>query len=534
MPDARCWFAARLLGGDEMSSSLPEYLTSLLDPAAYPHPVRSVKLVETHVSWVLLTGELAYKLKRPVHYPFVDLRSLERRAYFCAEEVRLNRRFSAPLYLDVCPVTRSDGRLTFGGSGEVIEHAVRMRQFNQNDELDRLLMSNSIEPEELTELGSSLALVHAGLPTPASGQVLGSAEATAATVRGNLDECVDAAKPLGTAAEVDALRASLADHAAELMPLLETRFAGGRVRECHGDLHSRNVVRHEGKLVAFDCLEFAPALRWIDVADEVAFLHVDLRRQGYAAHANAFLGGYLAQSGDYEAVRLLRLFQTHRALVRAKTAALGASMATSARVHEDAEREHSSWLAAARAALLPGRPALVLVAGLSGSGKTWLARQLARGLSADLMRSDVERKRLLGLAELDRTGSELGSRAYRPEVSEQVQKRLADCAEAALSSGRAALVDATLLRRQDRAAFRSLGERYRIPVQLVHCHAPREVLLKRIAERAEQGNDASEANTQVLAWQEARLEAVSADEGFDLIEADTTRPGVVAEVLGAL
>jgi aminoglycoside phosphotransferase family enzyme/predicted kinase len=517
-----------------MSSSLPEYLTSLLDPAAYPHPVRSVELVETHISWVLLTGELAYKLKRPVHYPFVDLRSLERRAYFCAEEVRLNRRFCEPLYLDVCPITRLDGRLSFGGSGEVIEHAVRMRQFNRSDELDRLLSSNSIAPEELTELGSSLALVHSGLPTPAPEQVLGSAEATAATVRGNLDECLDAAKPLRTAADVDALRASLAAHAAELMPLLETRFAAGRVRECHGDLHSRNVVRHQGKLVAFDCLEFAPALRWIDVADEIAFLYVDLRRQGYAAHAHAFLGGYLGQSGDYEAVRLLRLFQTHRALVRAKTAALGASVATSARVREDAAREHSSWLAAARAALLPERPALVLVAGLSGSGKTWLAGRLAGELSADLVRSDVERKRLLGLAELDRTGSELGSLAYSPEVNAQVQKRLTDCAEAVLSSGRAALVDATLLRREDRVALRALGARYGIPVQLVHCHAPREVLLQRIASRAAQGNDASEANAQVLAWQENRLETVGADEGFDIIEADTTRPDVATEVLGAL
>lgn len=517
-----------------MSDKLPSELKSLLTPTAYGHPVRDVKLVETHVSWVFLTGELAYKIKRPVAYPFVDLRSAEQRAYFCGEEIRLNRRFAPDLYLDVCAVTRSGDRIELGGDGEVIEHAVRMREFPSEGELDRLLESGNIEPGELARFGRELSRIHGTLPKPEPGQTLGEAAATSRIVLENLAECVAAARSLGTASALGALEEPLAERLRALEPLLAERFAAGRVRECHGDLHAGNVARFEGRLVAFDCIEFEPAFRWIDVADEISFLLVDLARLGCPRHARAFLDAYLRESGDYQACRLLPLYKAHRALVRAKIAALREGGAGAREEREAARAEHRAWLSAAEDALRVGRPRLVAATGLSGSGKTWLGKRIAAELDAVVVRSDVERKRLWGVAELEGTGSALGEGAYSREAGARVYERLVAAAEDALRGGVSVVVDATFQRKAERARLRELAERTGVTLELVVCHAPSEVLLSRIAARRAEGADASEADQAVLAWQERRAEPIDAEEQLFVVDADTTDGAVVSEVLARL
>jgi predicted kinase len=328
----------------------------------------------------------------------------------------------------------------------------------------------------------------------------------------------------GKSERLRALRPLFAERLEALAGSMSQRLAGGRIRECHGDLHSSNVVMRDARLVPFDCLEFDPAFRWIDVADEIAFLLADLGVQGHRTHAYAFLSGYLAQSGDYEGCRVLDLYKAHRALVRAKVTAI-----TSAR-HEDAcdvdlskgRAQYEAYLDGAYTALGSRKPQLLLMAGFSGSGKTWLANRLAPALEAIHLRSDVERKRLAGLSETVRSRSAIGQGLYEPKARARVYEHLAQCAEHVLCGGYPVIVDATFDRREHRALFRELAARLGVGLRLISCRAPPDVLRRRVAERLAHGTDASEADLPVLRWQEAHAEPVLADEGLSTLEVDTT------------
>jgi predicted kinase len=314
------------------------------------------------------------------------------------------------------------------------------------------------------------------------------------------------------------------------------RRAAGRIRECHGDLHAGNIVRRGGRLVAFDCLEFEPRLRWIDVADEIAFLIADLDVRQHTAHAHAFWTGYLTESGDYQSCRLLRLYSAHRSLVRAKVA-VARARETPERTRGDTALERpgiAGYIDGARRALGSGPAVLILMQGLSGSGKTWLARRIAPTLRAAHLRSDVERGRLEGRSEKGHSGLGVGEGIYSAQATAQVYQHLQQCASDVLAGGYTVIVDATFIQRTDRLRFASLGQSLGARVALIHCRAPTEVLESRIAERRRQGDDASEADLDVLRWQLGHAEPLQAEESFQVIEADTAVAGVEDRVLAAL
>ena len=516
-----------------MPLGLPRELQGLLRPSAYPHPVERVELVETHLSWVLLAGEYAYKIKRPVQYAFVDLRDPRRREFYCAEELRLNRRFAPELYLGVCDIVAAGGDARIGVPGEAIEHAVQMRRFCREDELDRLLQTRRIEPIELEEFGRLLALTHTRLPAAQNGSGWGKPTAVAALLLTNLAECAQAAALFQRATEVSALRPRLEEEIELTRACMNLRQHNGSIRECHGDLHTRNIVRLGRRLVPFDCLEFEPAFRWIDVADELALLLSDLIAHERPLHAYALRSGYLAQSGDYQACRVLGLYQAHRALVRAKVAALSAREAP-AQARQALRDEHARLLACARASLTPVRPVLLVMCGMSGSGKTWLARLLAERLNAIHLRSDIERKRAAALEPQAHTGSGLATGLYSREMTERVYDHLAGCAQDALAGSFNVIVDATCLRRSERARFRALARQQVVELRVIHCQAPEATLRTRVASRRRAGHDASEADVRVLEWQIGQFEAIAPDEKLQVIGADSTDGQVFGNVLSAI
>jgi len=510
-------------------SAFPQHLQGLLHPRAYPHPVQAVHLVETHISWILLTGEFAYKIRRPVRYSFVDLRSAERRKFLCHEEVRLNRRFASDLYLGVCHITSSEGEARVDGSGLVIEYATRMRQFCREEELDHLLEARRIAPAELAAFGCDLARIHATLPVAEPEQTWGRPTALRALIMDNVDDCEQAARVFDRGAEVRGLRTILGGRLEAAEYWMSERFAAGRVRECHGDLHTRNIVRRGSRLLAFDCMEFEPAFRWIDVADEVAFLLADLDSRRQSLHAQAFLAGYLAHTGDYQACRLLKLYEAHRSLVRAKVTALTA-MTAAAGVSGDTtvlRQQYDDYLDCARRALSPRRPILILMYGLSGSGKSWVAERLAPVLGAVRLSSDIERTRLAGIAPSAHSESGLGQGLYSKEATVRVYQHLARCAGHTLAGGYTTIVDATFHRRDDRAQFHDLSVQLGVTVCVVQCEAPPEVLRVRINARRQRGDDPSEADLSVLHWQEVHREPIQSDESLVVFEALTNRSDVI-------
>jgi len=477
--------------------TLPQHLESLLSPRAFPHPVKEVRLVETHISWLLLTGDFVYKIKRPVQFSFVDLRSAEHRDFLCHEEVRLNRRFAPTVYLGVSHITADDQGARLDGTGPVLESCVRMRQFDSGQQLDHLLERNAIRPDELCEFGRELARIHATLPTVDATHHWGQPEAIRAMLMRNLDEC---AETLGNRL-VPALRARLDEVAQGAAGWMAVRRSGGRVRECHGDLHCSNIVRLAGRLCAFDCLEFDPALRWIDVADEIAFLLADLAPYDNPMLQQAFLAGYLLESGDYEAARFLFLYEAHRYLVRAKVVTLSGEGPSAL-----------AFVAAAQRVLSPKRPVLILMSGLSGSGKSWLARQLAPSIGAIHLRSDVERKRLAGMDIGAHAAAAPGTGLYSAQMSERLQESLLANAEALLSGGLTTLVDATFIRRSHRRAFLNLAARLQAPIRIVRCEASLDILRERIEKRAKRGADPSDADSSVLQWQLQHEEPFDSEE----------------------
>jgi len=511
-------------------------IAGLLRAEAYPHPVSEpIRLVETHISWVLLTGQFAYKVKKPLRLSFLDYSTLERRHALCEEEVRLNRRHAPDLYLGVSPIGGRVSTPRVDGSGPALEYAVRMRQFAARDELVALLDSGAVTAPDLEALGDSVARLHLGAVPAAPDSAFGWPEAVQRITFDNFAELRRLPEADRWHDAVQSLEARLSSLHAMRSALMRQRREQDWVRECHGDLHCGNVVRWQGRLTPFDGIEFDPGLRFIDVVNDIAFLAMDLAERGRDDLRLAALQAWLETLGDFAGLPLLQYYETYRALVRAKVAALRAlQVAAEAPARVPALAECARYLAWAVGLSRERAPILVITCGLSGSGKTWLARQLREPLRALHVRSDVERKRLAGLAPGADSRSPPDAGIYTHDYTTRTYDRLHECARAALLGGESIIVDAAFLRRDERLRFLSLAESVRARAALVHCHAPPDTLRQRVAARSAAGSDASEAGLDVLQRQPSWWEDFDDCERAHLIEVDTTPASPLATVLERL
>lgn len=501
----------------------PEAFLQLIDglrsPGAYTHPVPRVEVIETHISGVLLAGDYAYKIKKPVDFGFVDFSTLEKRRHYCEEELRLNRRFAPDLYLDVVGIHGSSQAPRVGGDGHAFEYAVRMKRFDQDALLDRCVGNGDLVTASMFEaFARRVAAVHekAAMATPGDG--FGSAETIVANVRDCWDPILAAGIPEDAgvrrlAAHMDAVGGALHEE-------FEQRLRAGRVRECHGDLHLGNLYLSDGAIRAFDCIEFNPSLRWVDVADEIAFTIMDLRYHGEAGLARRFRNAYLDASGDYAMLRVLSYYEIYRALVRAKVAALRESEQAGAGL-KDAGRHLDLALGLMNSA---PRSALIITCGLSGSGKTHASSELVSCSEAVRIRSDVERNRNAGGA---------GNRYSEKDVA-RVYERLLVEADGIMDTRHPVIVDATFLRRARRDEFRALAERQGVPFRIFHCVAPEVVLRRRIRRRIARGRDESEADLAVLDRQLNEMEPLGEDELPCVVHYDTESPPLLGSVMHEL
>lgn len=497
-------------------------VTALISPGCYPHPAGSVSVVETHISFVLLTGDFAYKIKKAVDLGFLDFSTLAKRRFFCEEELRLNRRLAPHLYLDVVPVCGSPSVPRMGGEGPAIEYAVKMVRFPQQSLADHMLSRGELQPEAIDALAAAVAAFHESIARAGAADGYGSAAAIAAPTAQNFAQVralLDAGEDTATLSALEAWTLAEQERLAERFG---ARKRDGFVRECHGDLHLGNIVLLGNEPCIFDCIEFNPNLRWIDVVNEAAFLVMDLDVRGQPDLASRFLNGYLEAGGDYAGLRLLAYYKAYRAMVRAKVDRIRAAQSgLTASERETALADYRRYVDyASRSMAAPAR-GLLVTHGFSGSGKTFFSRTLIERLGAVRIRSDVERKRLHGLDALAHSGSGLESGIYGQRATEETYNRMECLARCVAEAGMPVVVDATFLKRWQRDKFRTAAQALGIPFVILDCRAPPAMLRARLGHRLHAAADASEATPAVLDSQLQGAESLAADEAAFVVPVDT-------------
>ncbi len=482
-----------------------------------------VGLFETHISWVLVAGPSAYKIKKAVRFDFLDFSTLAARRHFCDEEVRLNRRLAPQLYQGVAAVTGSIARPALDGAGAPIEYAVRMRAFAQDALWNRRIERHLLTAEEIDDLARQLAAFHTQVARAPAHGPWGAPEALRRVADDNIALLDSLVRDAAGRARVTRLRAWQQDCQRTLGPVFERRRADGWVREGHGDLHCGNILTLDGKVAAFDCIEFDDALRWIDVMHDIAFVRMDLRRHGLGALAARLLAGYLELTGDYEGVAVLRYYEVQCALVRAKIALLRAAQASPAEA-QACRRDADALLATALAAAESPPPALVVMHGVTGSGKSTGARALVELLEAVQLRSDVERKRMHGIGPAERPAGAALATLYSQQSNDAVYRRLGALAASLIEAGMTVVIDACSLKRHERAAFEALAAALRVPLALVDVRARDATMRERIRSRRQQGADPSDADESVLDFQLRADEPLSGHELAHAFPLDSEAP----------
>lgn len=501
-----------------MNPDLPPLIQALLAPQRYPDLVQRVELVQTHISWVLLAGHFAYKIKKPLKLSFLDFSTLALRQRYCQDELRLNRRYAPDIYLGVIGIFNTPHDPQWVGAGAPIEYAVKMRRFDEAARLDRVCARGELQPHHLSDLADTLVAFHASAAKAASASHLGSPSQILVSALANFNDLLRDLPDVDVAERLAALRVWTKLQFKSLTPLMEARKRAGRVRECHGDLHLANLVLINQRVRLFDGIEFNEELRWIDVASEIAFTYMDLLAHAQPGLANWFVDEVLSRSGDYEAAQLLCFYAVYRALVRAKVAALRAAQ-TQGQAPDDMAKA-MAYIALAERLAAPRVARLVITHGLSGCGKTVASSLLLQSdpAAATLrLRSDVERKRLFGLSGTARNRSVVDGGIYTADAHTQTYSRLRELAEMLLRAHWSVIVDATFLKRAERAAFLKLAQDNGAAFSIMAPVATHAQLRERILARSALGSDASEATLQVLERQMQAIEPLAPDEGLTVL-----------------
>lgn len=488
----------------------------------YPHPVKGFRLLETHSSWVILTGEYVYKIKKPVDFGFLNYSTLDQRKFYCGEEIRLNQLFSPELYVGVVPITGTIENPQINGTGPVIEYAVKMQEFSQDSLFLELLKNRKVTEHHMDQLAELIANFHQATDVAAADNIFGTPEHVHAPVVQNFDQILPLLKDDEDKAQLERLRV-WSDRQYNLhYDLLQQRKNNGFIRDCHGDLHLGNIILFAGRPVLFDRIEFNDDFRWTDVIADVAFLAMDLDYQGAFILGKRFLNHYFNLTGDYAGLAVLPYYQAYRAIVRAKVTLFNLlqSGLTEDQQHKIRE-QYRKFMDLAEHYTKQHTPSLIITCGLAGSGKSTVSRMLVERIAAYQVRSDIERKRLFNLPVTAQLNSDVNAGIYDPAVTQRVYNRLADCAQTIIRAGYTAIVDAAFLLRTPRDFFHNLANDLRVPFLIVFCKIPHEELEARIIKRREEQKDPSEARLDILAMQHQVIEPLDEKEQANALFLET-------------
>lgn len=511
---------------------LPSFVAALLDPAAHPHPTEGVDVVETHISWLLRTDEHVYKIKKPVNFGFLDFSTLDSRAFYCAEEVTLNRRLSPDVYLGVVEITQTPEGIRMGGSGRVVDYAVKMRRLPEGCWLGRLLEQGGADPALMERIAARIASFHRDAEGPRD-PALGGWE----TVRSNCEEnFAQTARYLGATldpATHDVVRAYTRVFLDVRKPLFRRREEEGWIRDGHGDLHAAQICVRNG-IDFIDCIEFNERFRFADTAADLAFLAMDIEYRGRPELARALVDAYVEASGDGGLRELLGFYTCYRAYTRGKVESLRVDQLA----HGDAERGAAgdrarAYFRLARRHAFPPKPLLLIMTGLMGSGKSTLGAALAERLDGVLVRSDEVRKTLAGMTPQERQRVAWKAGIYSDAATRRTYDEMHRLAESALGEGRTVVLDGSYARHEWRKSAETIARSRGVPFWTVHAVCDEGIIERRLQDRERAGTGPSDGRLELRADQRAMFEPPGATR---VIEVDTgrARPDVTYDALETL
>ena len=496
-------------------------IEALQNPSLFAHATDDMALIETHISWVLLCGPYAYKIKKALDLGFLDFTTLEKRAFYCSEELRLNGRLAPQLYLEVVPICGSPQNPQINGSGEAIEYAVKMRRFSQEGLLSDMVRDDRLTTTHIDQIIAQVAQFHMDIPTAPQASPYGTPQHVHAPVLENFAHILQGNCSAAHVQQIGEIQTWAEGEYHRWLRQFDARKQQGFIRECHGDMHLGNMAVIDDLPVIFDGIEFNPDLYWIDVMSEIGFLLMDLEDYGKPQYAYRFLNGYLEVTGDYAGVQVLTYYKAYRAAVRAKIASIRLSQELTEAEHGEALAHFERYLALAVGYTQPQHPILLITHGLSGSGKSTLSAPLAECMGAIRIRSDRERQRLFGRSSSSGKITSIDTGIYASDASAQTYQRLAELAGVILAAGYPVIVDATFLEKSQRDQFHELAEGLSVPMRILHFHAEPEVLKQRVSARQSEGSDISEADLVVLEHQLDTYQPMAADEKRRTVFIDT-------------
>jgi hypothetical protein len=501
---------------------LPELAQALLNPKAYPDSTQKVELVQTQMSFVFLTDDYVYKVKKPVNLGYLDYTTLDKRQFYCQREVELNQRLCPDVYLGVVPITRHKGHISIEGQGKVIEYAVKMRRLPQEAMMDALLAKDKVSPQMIIKVAEKVAEFHQKAETNANITFFGDLPTITENTEENFTQTEKYISRTISRKKYEHIQTYTRHFIRENASLFQKRMAEGRIRDCHGDLHAAHICFANG-ICIYDCIEFNERFRYCDVAAEVAFLAMDLDHYGRADLSRHFVNTYVARSQDKELMVLLNFYKCYRAYVRGKVESFKLDDPhISPREKREIQEIATSYFDLANA-YTRIKPILFITTGLVGSGKTTLAQALAKRLGLVVIASDVTRKQLAGIPVTEHRFEEFNSGIYSPEFSRLTYEKMFTEAKPILSEGTSVILDASFIKSSERLKAKSLAEETKADFFIVECTLDEESTRQRLAQRLEQGS-VSDGRWEIFEPQKRQFDPVTEVPAGNHIVVDTSLP----------
>ncbi len=496
-----------------MQQGIEQLIDAFKKPEIYPHPVTEVTLIETHISWVFLTGKFVYKIKKPVNLGFLDFSTLEKRHKYCDLELRLNKRLAPDYYLDVVSIAGRYSKPEINGKGDPIEYAVKMRQFHQQAQLDRVLAENKLSFHHMDLLAKKISEFHQYIQVANENQPFGELIHIHSPVLNCFSDILSRLNNETDIKRMNRIKNWSEKEFQRLKDHFTFRKKEGFIRECHGDLHLRNIAIKNEEVIAFDGIEFSEDLRWNDVMSEIAFLIMDLQDHEQTALASRFLNRYLEITGDYTGLRVLQYYLLYRAIVRAMVSCIRLEQKDLSEDDVKIEKNNfEKYLNLAENYIKQTTPRLFITYGLSGSGKSTVSQALMQKFPAIRIRSDIERKRLCSLSETTRNTKGVQQGIYNKSTSEQTYEHLMTLSKKILEAGFSVIVDAAFLHRKQRRIFFALAKQSKIKLTILSCDLDLETIKQRIIKRNAENRDVSDAGLDVLEYQLNHSDSLTAQE----------------------